>query len=281
MQKKRNIIPLNETYNEVDTSKYIKSYMFIKGFAVAKNLKQTLIALAVARHFHNGQYRKDGMPYIVHPLKVCTTLMNYGIDDDVTLAAALLHDLLEDCSDKLPLKGRELITEYHLSQEVLDIITLLTKESGLDDYELSVYFKKIERNCQAALIKLSDRLHNSTSLYTFTFDRMRKYIKETNDFLLPMASYCKNYYPDYTNSCSCSKFLSQILKIVVKNFSEMVPGKQTQKEGFRPLIFLTHSMRITLLIIIKFDPCIYAVKFNFIPFQVPLYQAADVIQNRT
>ena len=37
MQKKRNIIPLNETYNEVDTSKCIKSYMFIKGFAVAKN----------------------------------------------------------------------------------------------------------------------------------------------------------------------------------------------------------------------------------------------------
>lgn len=172
MQKKRNIIKLNDTYNEADTIKYIKSYMFIKGFAVAKNLKQTLIALAVARHFHDGQYRKDGMPYIVHPLKVCTTLMNYGIDDDVTLAAALLHDLLEDCSDKLPLKGRELITEYHLSQEVLDIITLLTKESGLDDYELSVYFKKIERNCQAALIKLSDRLHNSTSLYTFTFGKI-------------------------------------------------------------------------------------------------------------
>lgn len=83
------------------------------------------------------------------------------------------------------------------------------------------------------------------------------------------------------DQCSCSKFLSQILKIVVKNFSEIVPGKQTQKEGFRPLIFLTHSMRITLLIIIEFDPCIYAVKFNFIPFQVPLYQAADVIQNRT
>lgn len=85
----------------------------------------------------------------------------------------------------------------------------------------------------------------------------------------------------YNCCCSCSKFLSQILKIVVKNFSEIVPGKQTQKEGFRPLIFLTHSMRITLLIIIEFDPCIYAVKFNFIPFQVPLYQAADVIQNRT
>lgn len=81
--------------------------------------------------------------------------------------------------------------------------------------------------------------------------------------------------------CSCSKFLSQILKIVVKNFLEIVPGKQTQKRGLSPSHFLTHSMRITLLIIIEFDPCIYAVKFNFIPFQVSLYQAADVIQNCT
>ena len=200
MQKKRNIIPLNETYNEVDTSKYIKSYMFIKGFAVAKNLKQTLIALAVARHFHNGH-------------------------------------LLEDCSDKLPLKGRELITEYHLSQEVLDIITLLTKESGLDDYELSVYFKKIERNCQAALIKLSDRLHNSTSLYTFTFGRMRKYIKETNDFLLPMASYCKNYYPDYTNSFSILKSniysLNNSMRIMMEKFdqSENFIAKEAHTKG--------------------------------------------------
>lgn len=225
MQKKRNIIPLVETYNEVDTEKYIKSYMFIKGFAVAKNLKQTLIALAVARHFHNGQYRKDGMPYIVHPLKVCSTLINYGIDDDTTLAAALLHDLLEDCSDKLPLKGRELITEYHLSQEVLDIITLLTKESGLDEYELSVYFKKIERNCKASLIKLSDRLHNSTSLYTFTFERMRKYIKETDNFLIPMASYCKNYYPDYTNSFSILKSniysLNNSMRIMMDKFDQV------------------------------------------------------------
>ena len=67
MQKKRNIIPLVETYNEVDTEKYIKSYMFIKGFAVAKKPEaDTDRAWQWSRHFHNGQYRKDGMPYIVH-----------------------------------------------------------------------------------------------------------------------------------------------------------------------------------------------------------------------
>lgn len=89
MQSTPKIIELNETFNKFDTDKYIKSYMFIKGFAVAKNLKQTLIALAVARHFHNGQYRKDGNPYIIHPLKVCTTLISYGIDDDTTSLISL------------------------------------------------------------------------------------------------------------------------------------------------------------------------------------------------
>ncbi|MGN9154682.1 HD domain-containing protein [Bariatricus sp. HCP3S3_E12] len=156
MDVKKDMFMMNEKFNEDDVPKYIKSFMFIKGFAVAKNLKQTIVALSVARHFHDGQYRKDGLPYIVHPLKVCSTLINYGVDDDITLAAALLHDVLEDCGDKLPLKGQELITQYKIDKEVLSIITLLTKESGLDNHELSIYFKAIEGNCKAALIKLSD-----------------------------------------------------------------------------------------------------------------------------
>ena len=73
---------LGPDFNEEDVPSYIKSYMFIKGFALAKNLEQTLIALAFARRLHNGQYRKDGLPYIIHPLKVCTTLINYGVIDD-------------------------------------------------------------------------------------------------------------------------------------------------------------------------------------------------------
>ncbi len=179
---------------------YMKSYMFIKGFAVGRELRQTMIALSLARKFHDGQYRKDGTPYISHPLKVCSTLISYGVENDITLAASLLHDVLEDCKDKLPLSGRELVTEYHLSQEILDIIQLLTKESGMNDRELNVYFKKIEGQPQAALIKLSDRLHNSSTLYTFTFPKMRKYIRETSMFLIPMASYCKKYYPEYANA---------------------------------------------------------------------------------
>lgn len=49
------------------------------------------------------------------------------------------------------------------------------------------------------------RLHNSGSLYTFTDEKMAKYLRETNLFLIPMASYCKKYYPQYTNAFSILK----------------------------------------------------------------------------
>lgn len=199
------MISMNDEFEEKDTAQYIKSYMFLKGYAMGKGLNQTLMALTLAQKFHDGQYRKDGTPYFLHPLKVCSTLVSYGIDDDTTLAAALLHDVLEDCIDQLPMGGEELCSKYNLSTEILEIIQILTKESGLDDNALGVYFKRIEENPKAALIKLSDRLHNSSTLYTFTTAKMRKYIRETDMFLIPMASYCKKYYPAQTRAFAIMK----------------------------------------------------------------------------
>ena len=196
---------MNDDYCEQDTIHYIKPYMFIKGYAMGKELSQTMLALPVARKLHDGQYRKSGEPYFTHPLKVCSTLISYGIDDDVTLASAILHDVLEDCGDQLSDGGRSLIQEYGIASEVVETISLLSKRSGLNDQELAEYFQKIEKNPRAALIKLADRLHNSGSLYTFTDEKMAKYLRETNLFLIPMASYCKKYYPQYANAFSILK----------------------------------------------------------------------------
>ena len=128
----------------------------------------------------------------------------------------------------MPLGGKELTRQYHLDPEVLEIIQLLTKESGLDDYELSLYFKKIEANPKAALIKLSDRLHNSSTLYTFTNEKMRKYLRETDMFLIPMASYCKKYYPEFTNAFGILKrnieALNSSMKIMLEKLDAGEPG---------------------------------------------------------
>lgn len=218
------ILEMDHVFNEKDTAQYIDSYMFIKGFAVGKGLTQTLIALAVARHFHDGQYRKDGTPYICHPLKVCSSLISYGIEDDITLAVALCHDVIEDCKEQLPYDGHELVTEYGIDPEVIRIVSLLSKEPGLDDYALSLYFDKIKKDPRALLVKLSDRLHNSSTLYAFTLPKMKKYIRETSMFLIPMASYGKRYYPQYTNTLTILKnsiySLNHSMDIMIQKMEE-------------------------------------------------------------
>lgn len=230
----KKVLEMNDTFSQEDVVKYMKSFIFIKGFAVGLKLPQTIVALSLARRFHDGQYRKDGLPFVVHPLKVCCTLISYGIVDDTILAAALLHDVLEECEEKLPLKGRELISEYGISEEVYEIIELLTKEPGLDQYELSVYFKEIEKNPKAALIKLADRLHNSATMYTFSVLKMRKYISETSEFLVPMASYCKNYYPEYMNAFSILKSniysLNNAMRMMMEKFEVKCDEKKDSDE---------------------------------------------------
>lgn len=177
----------------------------IKGYAVAKHFQQTIVALSLAKRLHEGQYRMGGDPYIIHPLKVCNTLIACGMEDDTLLAAALLHDVLEDCQDKLKNNGEEFVREYGLSPEVLEIITILTKESGLSEKDLQVYFDGIKNNGKTLLIKLSDRLHNSSTLYSFPYEKLVKYIDETDRFIILIADYGNDYYPEYTNAINLLK----------------------------------------------------------------------------
>lgn len=228
-------LPINDDFVDEDNSGYIKSFMFIKGIAVALGLEQTLNALAIARRMHAGQTRRDGTPYILHPLKVCSTLINYGIKDDFTLAAALLHDVIEDCKDKLPFGGEELVKEYGVHPDVYAITKLLSKDSGLDDYELSVYFNEIKKDYRACAVKLADRFHNSQTLYTFKHDKLLKYIRETEMFILPMASYAKYRYTWWTNAFSILKTninsLNHNMKIITQMYDEQIAELNRQLEA--------------------------------------------------
>ena len=204
-----------------DLNGFVKTYMFLKGLALGCELQQTTIALSLAKRLHSNQVRKDGSPYLLHPLKVASTLVSLGIRDDITLSAALLHDTLEDCSDQLPAHGREFITDFGLDEEVLSIVELLTKESGLNNEELAVYFIKISESEKASLIKLADRQHNSSTLYAFTPEKMRSYIEETKRFILPLASYCKAYYPDMNSQFTILKSaiysMNHLMEVMLNN----------------------------------------------------------------
>ena len=205
----------NFNYNKGEERFFDKTYNFIKGFAAGKGYQQTLKALPIARKFHNGQYRKgitiiDGeeveLPYICHPLKVCSTLISLNLpmtdeELDVLYATAILHDVIED--GKFKSSDTELMTEYGISSEVYHKVKLLSKVSGLNEEELQAYFENVSSDKITALVKLSDRSHNVEDLYNMK--NIPKYIRETKKFIYPICSYGKLNFPELSNGFTVLK----------------------------------------------------------------------------
>ena len=115
--------PIVDSYNTEEEYLYEKSYNFIKGYALALKLTNTLRALPLVRIAHNGQYRQGmtlvngqevRLPYVLHVLKVCSTLISLDLElpkdtYDIMLASSLCHDLLEDCGDRFKEDGENLV----------------------------------------------------------------------------------------------------------------------------------------------------------------------------
>lgn len=205
--------PIVESYDTNKEYLYNKSYLFIKGFAEGRNFKYTLKSLPLARRMHDGQFRKGlqeievinhiineqgevqdvptrikvHLPYILHCLKVCSTLMSLNIpmsDDelDILYTCAILHDTLEDAEEYFPRGGIEYEQQYGFPSIVGETIKLLSKHTGADEYELNEYFNNIKKNKFALLVKLADRSHNVEDLYNMK--NIPKYIKETRDYFI-------------------------------------------------------------------------------------------------
>lgn len=181
-----------------------RMYTFIKAAATAKGLEQTLRALPFAREKHAGQFRKgkERIPYISHPLTMCCHALALGLDEDVLLAATLLHDVIEDCDvglDELP-----------VSEEVCHIVRLLTKDPDHEADEEGHdrdYFAAIRTHPKAMLVKLMDRCHNlSVMSMGFPPERMLDYTNHTQEYVLLLADVLRTQEPQYSNACFLLKY---------------------------------------------------------------------------
>ena len=172
-----------------------KMYTYVRGYATALNMTQTLCALGFARKKHEGQLRKSGEPYIVHPLTMACDALGLGIKDDDTIATILLHDVCEDCGvqvEELPVNdtvkhGVELMTFQVMNGE--------TKETAKRRY-----YNIIIRSKEASFAKLIDRCHNVSSMAgTFSIEKLKSYIDETREYVLPLLRQVKETYPEESN----------------------------------------------------------------------------------
>ena len=138
---------------------------------------------------HRGQFRKSGEPYITHPLAVATILSQWRLDAQ-GLAAALLHDVMEDTS----VSKSELETTF--GKPVADMVDGVSK---LDQIEFTSReevqaesFRKMllamARDVRVILIKLADRLHNMRTLDAMAPAHRKRIARETLDIYAPIAN---------------------------------------------------------------------------------------------
>lgn len=235
-----------ESFNVEESFLYDKIYLYIKGYASALGLHQTLRALPLVRQLHNGQYRKgeiviDGvsykLPYVLHVLKVCSTLISLQLpfsntELDNLFASALLHDCLEDCKDHFSKGGIELVSEYNFSNDVFNTVKIVSKRSGATEEELYTYFNTIKRNKYALLIKLADRSHNVEDLYNMKLEKLHKYVNETRDWIYPLATYGKANYPEISNGITILKSkivsLTECTETIVEMYDDIIKSKDEE-----------------------------------------------------
>ena len=137
---------------------------------------------------HEGQERLSGEPYLVHPLEVASILVDLRMDD-VTVAAGLLHDTIEDTLTTLDEIRRR------FDERVAFLVEGLTKiakiEFTSDRERQAENFRKMliamSRDIRILLIKLADRLHNMRTLAFLSEDSARRIAQETLDIYAPLA----------------------------------------------------------------------------------------------
>ncbi|WP_295713638.1 bifunctional (p)ppGpp synthetase/guanosine-3',5'-bis(diphosphate) 3'-pyrophosphohydrolase [uncultured Mitsuokella sp.] len=161
----------------------------VKSYSPKANLDLIRRAYELAKKAHEGQTRVSGEAYIIHPLHVAQILTQLHLDD-VTISAALLHDVVEDT-----IYTNEQMKEM-FGDEVAMLIDGVTKLGRLqykskEEAQLESYrkmFLAMAKDIRVIMIKLADRLHNMRTLKYMREDKQKRIARETIEVYAPLAN---------------------------------------------------------------------------------------------
>jgi guanosine-3',5'-bis(diphosphate) 3'-pyrophosphohydrolase len=164
----------------------------VKQYLPPEKLPLIEAAYKFAAKAHEGQVRKSGDPFLEHPLETAMILADLQLDAS-TIAAALLHDVTEDCG--IPLSD----IESKFSPEIRKLVEGVTKlgrlswrrtdeEKKIADVEnLRKMLLAMAEDLRVVFIKLADRLHNMRTLAALPSEKRRIIARETLDIYAPLA----------------------------------------------------------------------------------------------
>ncbi len=168
----------------------LEELLELTGTYIHKQESIDLITRAYNRAYelHNGQFRKSGEPYIIHPLNVACILAGLHAGPS-TICAGLLHDVVEDT----PITSEELQKEF--GSEIAEIVDGVTKVGQLKFASLEQ--KQVEnhqhmllamaKDIRVIIVKLADRLHNIRTLSSLREDKRVRIARETLEIYAPLA----------------------------------------------------------------------------------------------
>lgn len=145
-------------------------------------------AYRFAQTAHEGQKRESGEPYFIHPCEVASILLDLGMDTD-TLAAAFLHDVIEDTGVTFERLREEFGENIAL---LVDGITKLTRlQFNSQEEQQAESLRKMllamAKDIRVVIIKLADRLHNMRTLKFRSEENRQAVARETMDIYAPLA----------------------------------------------------------------------------------------------
>lgn len=169
-----------------------------------------------AKELHSGQFRKDGTPYISHPVEVAYILASLEFNVDV-VCGALLHDVVEDCGYSI----QQIKDNFNKNiAEMVDAVSAIDKTKYIFDedeiYEDANFvkssieeqtFKKLiaigKKNPMGFAIKFADRLHNLRTIDCFDYNKQLEKVRESEKWIIPIAEKLNSelFFRQIRNEC--------------------------------------------------------------------------------
>jgi len=219
----------------------------VSSYLPADKLALVEQAYEFAAKAHEGQTRKTGEPYLEHPLNTTLILAEMHLDAE-TLAAALLHDVPEDCA--VPLSEIEARFGPQVAKLVDGVTKLgkLTSRARAGEQGSNIQAENLRKmllasaeDLRVVLIKLADRLHNMRTLGALPIERRHAIAQETLEIYAPLAHRLGMREAKWQLEDLAFRYLKPR---VYHRIARLVAGKRAEREGFITGISQTLSQEL-------------------------------------
>ncbi|MBD3824168.1 MAG: bifunctional (p)ppGpp synthetase/guanosine-3',5'-bis(diphosphate) 3'-pyrophosphohydrolase [Epsilonproteobacteria bacterium] len=243
---------------DIDKLKYIHDIDSATGylFNYIQSTPLLMQALEFSKEAHEGQFRKSGEPYVVHPILVASLVASITNDESMAIAA-LLHDIVEDTKHS----KSDIVNMF--GQDVAELVDGLTKIDSIRDVELipsssneklvvsALSFRKMLlasiEDVRVLVVKLCDRLHNMLTLDALAEHKQKRIAEETVVVYSPIAhrlgiSFLKNLLEDLSFSYLFKDEKHQIDNYLHSNYQAIEMKLNDFKQSIQRLLITNGFM---------------------------------------